>query len=52
MNIILFVYRRFRFGQGGVVYPGGGYIQSLGSSYNETLSVMDDLFTNDWIDLR
>lgn len=33
-------------------YGGGGYVQSLGSSYNESLTTLQDLQSKDWIDLR
>ena len=31
-------------------YSGDGYAQLLGSSVNETLSILDKLKTNTWID--
>lgn len=33
-------------------YGGGGFVQSLGSSYNESLTTLQDLQSKDWIDLR
>ena len=32
-------------------YPGGGYPQELGTSYFETLTIIQDLRTKGWIDL-
>ncbi|XP_062602087.1 polycystin-1-like isoform X2 [Saccostrea cucullata] len=33
-------------------YGGGGYVQYLGSTFNESLTALQDLQTKDWIDLR
>lgn len=33
-------------------YGGGGYVQYLGSSFNESLNILEDLQSKNWIDLR
>ncbi|XP_071105933.1 polycystin-1-like [Haliotis cracherodii] len=33
-------------------YSGGGYVMTLGNTYNETLSILSNLFDSDWINLR
>ena len=32
-------------------YSGGGYVQTLGTSYNETLALIMSLETEGWLDL-
>ena len=33
-------------------YNGGGYVQYLGTTFNESLTTLQDLQSKDWIDLR
>nr|KAG5687377.1 hypothetical protein BaRGS_019881 [Batillaria attramentaria] len=42
---------RPKFGQS-LLYEGGGYIQELGTTYNQTLSILQQLSASEWLDRR
>ncbi|XP_067672234.1 polycystin-1-like [Haliotis asinina] len=45
------LHMREKYGQD-LHYSGGGYVMTLGNTYNETLSILSDVFDKDWINLR
>ena len=45
------VFRWSKFGQD-LLYTGGGYVQELGTSFNQTLDVLQQLADAHWLDRR
>ena len=47
----LCVFRWSKFGQD-LLYTGGGYVQELGTSFNQTLDILQQLADAHWLDRR